>query len=505
MKIINMLLISFAIILTSCGGKSSNVEVKLQGAFSQVAGLFDNGAVMLAVGGPSDKPPLLYVVPLSQATLDHEFDNGNWKIMVLGWHGSTAGEMMEGDLYCSVVKNAVIPEQTTFNFNLTKVDQTAPANVVDTGHPCAEFIDGLQTAKYMSICETTSCNMGEYVRFNATDLSLKFGIPHYEGPINRDQIYTQSKFTESMNTCYSSANGNLLDGGDYAKMVLDASVGLVLPVRLTGGFHLPLRIEGYEDKDGGTTDCSMGLNGKLATMNSIGEKDNAGNDRHFYDGTYFTYLMPPTPFEISITNSNYSFERNSSTTVQVGGPYDVGNDTYQGNSMNYTCEYKVAGTDDSTFVACGYPIGSGPISYDMTTGDVVLDGNTTSFDLGETFEFKMIGSYYDDGSSMTIYSPEKRFSVMANPIVMIPDSDFIPAPGSNVDITTGGNATITFNNNTDSMVSFTISSTPDTLSITGDISCSPYTTCTLTIAGSPAGSGNFDLNANGQLFNYTYY
>ncbi|MFG1494945.1 hypothetical protein [Halobacteriovorax sp. ZH4_bin.1] len=505
MKIINMLLISFAIILTSCGGKSSNVEVKLQGAFSQVAGLFDNGAVMLAVGGPSDKPPLLYVVPLSQATLDHEFDNGNWKIMVLGWHGSTAGEMMEGDLYCSVVKNAVIPEQTTFNFNLTKVDQAAPANVVDTGHPCAEFIDGLQTAKYMSICESSSCNMGEYIRFN-TDLSLKFGIPHYEGPINRDHIYTQSKFNESMNTCYSSSNGNLLDGGDYAKMVLDSSVGLVLPIRLKGGFHLPLRIEGFEDKDSGTTDCSTGQNGKLVTMNSIGEKDTAGNDRHFYDGTYFTYLMPPTPFEISITNSTHSFERNSSTTVQVGGPYDVANDTYQGNSMNYTCEYKVAGTDDSTFVACGYPIGSGPISYDMATGDVVLDGNTTNFDIGETFEFRMTGSYYDDGLSMNITSPAKRFSVTAAPIVTIPIPDLAPTPGASLDLTTGGNTVITYTNNTDDIVHFSIVSSPDTLTISGDISCPVSMSCTLTVSGSPSGAGSFDLTtSNGQLFNYTYY
>ncbi|EPZ49553.1 putative lipoprotein [Bacteriovorax sp. BAL6_X] len=505
MKVINMLLILFTIILTSCGGKSSSVKVKLQGAFSQVAGLFDNGAVMLAVGGPSDRPPLLHVVPLSQASLDHEFDNGVWKIMVLGWHGSSAGEMMKGDLYCSVVKNASIPEQTTFNFNLTKVDGVAPANVVDTGHPCAEFIDGLQTAKYMSICETTNCNMGEYVRFNATDLSLKFGIPHYEGPINRNQIHTQSKFTEAMNTCYSSTNGNLVDGSDYAKMVLDSSIGLVLPIRLKGGFYLPLRIEGYEDSNGGTTNCSSGLNGKLTTMNSIGEKDASGNDRHFYDGTYFKYIMPPTPFEISLSGSTYSFERNTSLTVQVGGPYDVDNDSYKGSSINYTCEYKVAGTDDTSLVACSYPVGSDPISYDESTGDVLLDGSSSNFNIDDTFEFKLTASYFDSSLGTDVTSPEKRFTVTAQEIVTASHSDLTPAPNTNINISTYGYADIYVTNNTDNTLHFIISSSPDSLTLGGDTSCSIGTTCSIRVSGTPTQSGNLTLSTNtGQEFIYMY-
>ncbi|MEH0862217.1 hypothetical protein [Halobacteriovorax sp. DPLXC-1] len=407
-KYLNFLILILLLAFTSCGAKTSNVAVKLQGSFSQVAGLFENGAVMIAVGGPSDKPPLLYTVPLNSASFDHTFDNGIWKIMILGWDGApVAGEMMEGNLYCSVNKNVSFPDQDKLEFSLSRVDVNTDL-VVDSGHPCEEFIDGLQTVKYASICETQSCNAGEYLNYNNTSLSLKFGIPFYEGPINKQSILSQARFTNEMNTCYSSTIGNLLDGSNYAKLEIDSTTGITLPLRLTGGFYLPIRFEGYEDP---TMNCTAGFNNSVTTINSIGELDATGaQTKHWNDGTSFIYRMPPTPFELTNAPlSNTMIERNNVHSINIDGPYSSGNDTYQGFGLTYNCQYKNAGDDDSNLIPCtdsSYLAGAS-LTFSASNGTLYFDGTVNLYTFNQNLEF-VIDASYTDGTTYT--TPEVRFS-----------------------------------------------------------------------------------------------
>lgn len=499
-----MLLLAF----TSCGSKSSSVEVKLQGAFSQVAGLFDNGAVMLAVGGPEGKPPLLYSIPLNSSSFDHSFDHGTWKIMILGWHGAGASEIMAGSLYCSVLENVSIPEQTSFAFNLSQVDSQT-AGSIDSDHPCEPFIASLETLSSMTICEETTCENGEYIRYN-TDLSIKFGIPHYEGIINKDSIQANAKLTNKLSSCHGNSVVNSVGtyATDAAKFYFNQQNNpIYIPTRLAGGFYLPLKIDAYEDKDTNTSNCTAGYNGSLVAKNSAGELDtDTGAEIHTITSGMLNFHLPPTPFELSVDSLNYYLVRNSATTIQIGGPYSVGNDNYQGFAMSYSCEYKVVGDDDANLVDCNTSIGNGDISYTVADGDIYLDGSTTSFDIGASYEFKIIGEYYDDVQNTTVYAPEKRITVMADPITQINESiDITPMPGSDLDLT-GGSTNIVINNYTDLVINFSIiNDSGDSLTMSGDINCNNGSSCTLTITGSASSTGSLRIVAdNGQEFYYTY-
>lgn len=412
-KYLNFLILILLLAFTSCGAKTSNVAVKLQGSFSQVAGLFENGAVMIAVGGPSDKPPLLYTVPLNSASFDHTFDNGIWKIMILGWDGATPGETMKGNLYCSVVNNVSFPDQSTLNFNLSQVDTDANL-VVDPGHPCGAFIDGLQTVKYASICETETCDSGNYLRYNNTNLSLKFGIPFYEGPIDKHSILTQARFTSEMNECYSAANSNLIDGADYAKLDIDlAATGITLPFRLTGGFHLPIRMEGYEDSVDYTMDCSKGFNNAVTTINSIGEVDAvSGLPKHWSDGAKFIYRMPISPFALTGLPVN-TLVRNSYEVVDINGPYN--DDNYGDGTISYTCDY--TSTTVSTPQACPTTssiIEGGYVTFDPANGQITLDGSTyPHFAMGNQLTFNIVANYTVNSTN---HSENKSFTIGLDPI-----------------------------------------------------------------------------------------
>lgn len=474
MKSLNLLFIFVALLITSCGSKQSSVNLKLKGAFSQAAGVFTNGAVMFAVGGEAGNPQY-YSVPLSTDTVDQLFDNGNWNILVLGWaDGTTAGDMFEGNLYCGVIKNASIPEKTNFELSLSQVDSDSNS-VVDTGHPCEEFIDGnLTQINYIKMCEENTCSSGAFLHHNSY-LSARFGIPFYKGPKNIELMKESSRLTQILDNCYASTDA----GNGSTKFALDANdsyTGIILPRRLKGGFQLPLLYQVYEDDAGGSSNCSISDFEKTGHMNGFGEfKLGTATEKHSISGDSFIYKLPPAPFDFDNFPPNQFQARDATTNFDFNGPY--GNDSYIEGAITYDCNY--TSTSSPSTQPCpttATMIEGGSVLFNTSSGALTLDGyNYPYFTLGKSITFNITANYTLGGVAQSFDSPDLTITMdptanlnyainnsnLTNLIQATITDNYIEVTNlSDIPITLGANIKNAYDGGTSPLVIDGVSSTP---------------------------------------------